>query len=151
MLKWAKPKWLVGRAAEAELLFLCLGDMASARNVHCNLMLLLQSLRFAFLPTIPHCLFSSPTHPLFFHACSSSAPLGPKLPPDCFSYAHTRRWSPKKECRDSRPSLWGSRDRRADASTGCVRTDHVSLRSCMCSVRSRQSGEMVYLIFHGGH
>lgn len=92
---------------------------------------------------------SSPTHPSFrLHACSFNAPLGPKLPPACFA----RRWSPKKKRVETpdRP-FWGSRVRRGvDASTGCVRTDHVSLHSGMYAL-SRQSRQSGLSYFHGGH
>lgn len=65
------------------------------------------------------------------------------------SATHTRDAGVKKKCVETPDRPF--EEVVIDASTGCVRTDHVSLRSCMCSVRSRQSGEMVYLIFHGGH
>lgn len=80
-----------GLSSRAELPLLCLGDMASERNVHCNLMLLLHP---SALPSFPPC--RSPLS-LFFHARSYSAPLGPTLPPACFSFTRTRHGSQKKK------------------------------------------------------
>lgn len=55
-----------GLSSRAELPLLCLGDMASERNVHCNLMLLLHP---SALPSFPPCrsppslCSSTPAHP----------------------------------------------------------------------------------------
>lgn len=121
-----------GLSSRAELPLLCLGDMASERNVHCNLMLLLHP---SALPSFPPCrsppslCSSTPAHPARRWVLHSH-PL--------VSASHTRDTVNSVET--PRTCLWGSRVRLTDASTGCVRTDHVSSHSDMYVFQHKVEG-----------